>query len=163
MILLDSGISNKNKDFIKIAFFSYPSFRKRFMKVLLDMLENDIDSYEFRKLKNQIYLNHKEGFYVFDLPSKFKSYTELVKYVACPVMAKSRIIDYDGTFVTFWYQRHNDNLIIIEKVHTFEFISRLIAHIPDKNFKQIRFYGTYHNVVKFLSKEKAKVLKSLST
>lgn len=174
MILLDGGISNKNNSFIKIDFFSYPSFRKRFMKVLLDMLENDIGKGKFRKIKNQIYLNHKDGFYVFAPPSKFKSYTELIKYVcryvARPVMAESRIINYDGTFVTFWYQRHNDNLIIIEKVHAFEFISRLIIHIPDKNFKQIRFYGAYHNstkttidIVKFLSEEKVKVIKSLNT
>ena len=42
MILLDGGISNKYNEFVKINFFSYPSFRKRFMKVLLDLLENDI-------------------------------------------------------------------------------------------------------------------------
>ena len=45
------------------------------------------------------------------------------RYVSRPVMAESRIIDYDGTFVTFWYQRHNDDLIIIEKVlHAYEFV-----------------------------------------
>ena len=174
MILLDGGISNNTKRFIKIDFFSYPSFRKRFMKVLLDMIENDVGKQEFRKLKNLIYLNHKNGFYVYAPPSKFKSYIDLIKYVcryvARPVMAESRIIDYDGTFVTFWYQRHNDNLIIIEKVHAFEFLSRLIIHIPDKNFKQIRFYGAYHNstklsinVAKILSVEKANFLKSLNT
>ena len=174
MILLDCGISNKFNEFVRIIFFSYPSFRKRFMKVLLDMLENDIGKKEFRKLKNKIYLDHKEGFYVYAPPSKFKSYTELIKYVcryvARPVMAESRIIDYYGTFVTFWYQRHNDNLIIIEKLHAFEFISRLIVHIPDKNFKQIRFYGAYHNstkisinVVNFLTEEKAKFIKTLNT
>lgn len=51
MILLDGGISNKNKNFIKIDFFSYPSFRKRFMKVLLDMLENDIGKDNLENLK----------------------------------------------------------------------------------------------------------------
>lgn len=174
MILLDGGISNNTRRFIKIDFFSYPSFRKRFMKVLLDMIENDVGKQEFRKLKNLIYLNHKNGFYVYAPPSKFKSYIDLIKYVcryvARPVMAESRIIDYDGTFVTFWYQRHNDNLIIIEKVHAFEFISRLIIHIPDKNFKQIRFYGAYHNstklsinTAKILSDEKANFAKSLNT
>ena len=174
MILLDGGISNNTRRFIKIDFFSYPSFRKRFMKVLLDMIENDVGKQEFRKLKNLIYLNHKNGFYVYAPPSKFKSYIDLIKYVcryvARPVMAESRIIDYDGTFVTFWYQRHNDNLIIIEKVHAFEFISRLIIHIPDKNFKQIRFYGAYHNstklsinVAKILSDEKANFSKTLNT
>ena len=166
MILMDGGISNKCKEFIKVNFFSYPSFRKRFMKVLLDMLEEDIGKNEFRKVKNEMYLKHKEGFYVFAPPSKFKSYTDLIKYVcryvARPVMAESRIIDYDGEFVTFWYQRHNDDLIIIEKIHAFEFISRLIIHVPDYNFKQIRFYGAYHNstilkidVDKLLTKEKA--------
>jgi hypothetical protein len=173
MILLDGGISNKTNSFIKIDFFSYPSFRKRFMKVLLDLLENDIGKDDFKKLKNQIYLSHKEGFYVFAPPSKFKSYTDLIKYVcryvARPVMAESRIIDYDGTFVTFWYQRHNDDLIIIEKVHAFEFISRIIVHIPDFNFKQIRFYGAYHNsskinfnISRFISKEKVNSFISLT-
>ena len=45
---------------------------------------------------------------------------------------KSRILDYDGTYVTFWYQRHEDNKIVIEKIHDFEFISRIILHIPEK-------------------------------
>ena len=60
------------------------------------------------------------------------------------------------------YQRHNDDLIIIEKIHAFEFISRLIIHVPDYNFKQIRLYGAYHNstilkidAIKLLTKEKA--------
>lgn len=173
MILMDGGISNKCKEFVKVDFFSYPSFRKRFMKVLLDLLENDIGKEEFRQIKNKMYLNHREGFYVFAPPSKFKSYTDLIKYVcryvARPVMAESRIIDYDGTFVTFWYQRHNDDLIIIEKIHAYEFISRIIVHIPDYNFKQIRFYGAYHNstkiqidVAKILTKEKFIFKKSLN-
>lgn len=166
MILMDDGISNKCKEFVKIDFFSYPSFRKRFMKVLLDMLEEDIGKSEFRKVKNDLYFRYKEGFYVYAPPSKFKSYVDLIKYVcryvARPVMAESRIIDYDGEYVTFWYQRHEDDLIIIEKIHAYEFISRIIVHIPDYNFKQIRFYGAYHNstilkidVVKLLPKEKA--------
>lgn len=174
MILLDGGISNKTSQFIKIDFFSYPSFRKRFMKVLLDLLEEDIGKSEFRKIKNKIYQNHKEGFYVFAPPSKFKTYEELIKYVcryvARPVMAESRIIDYDGEYITFWYQRHNDNLIIIEKLHAFEFISRLIVHIPEKNYKQIRFYGAYHNstkininIMRVISKEKHKIYKSFTS
>ena len=143
------------------------------MKVLLDLLEVDIGKDEFRKIKNIMYLKHKERFYVYATPSKFKSYIDLVKYVcryvARPAMAESRIIDYDGTFVTFWYQKHNDNLIIIEKIHAYEFISRLIIHIPDHNFKQIRFFGTYHNstkiaieVQKLVSKEKSNYQKKLN-
>lgn len=63
-------------------------------------------------------------------------------------MTESRIIDYDVTYVTFWYQRHEDNKIVIKKEHAFEFIARLIIHIPEENFKYIRFYGTYCNSTK---------------
>ena len=149
MILMDGGVSNIDKTFVKVDFFSYASFRKRFMKILLDMLENDIGKQKFRKLKNEMYLNHKEGFYVYAPPNIFKSLTELIKYVcryvARPVMAESRILGYDGTYVTFWYQRHEDDKIVIEKIHALEFISRLIIHIPNKSFRQIRYYGLYHN------------------
>ena len=124
------------------------------MKVLLDLLEKDIGKNEFRNVKNKLYLNKKNGFYVFAPKSKFKNYIELIKYVtryvSRPVMAESRIIDYDGTYITFWYQRHEDDKIVIEKIHAYEFISRLIIHIPEPSFKYIRFYGAYCNSTKCL-------------
>ena len=58
-------------------------------------------------------------------------------------MAQSRIINYDGSSVTFWYQRHEDNKKIIESIPVFEFIQRLIIHIPDEQFKMLRYYGIY--------------------
>ena len=174
MILLDGGISNKYNEFVKINFFSYPSFRKRFMKVLLDLLENDIGKDNFKRIKNQVYLDHQEDFYVYAPPSKYKKYTDLIKYVcryvASPVMAESRILNYDGDFVTFWYQRHNDDLIIVEKVTVYEFIKRIIVHIPESNYKQIKFYGAYHNSTKikidintYISKEKFKIKRVFNT
>lgn len=71
MILLDGGISNKFKEFIKVDFFSYSSFRKRIMKILLDLLEEDIGKSEFKKIKNDMYFNYKDGFYFYVPPSKF--------------------------------------------------------------------------------------------
>ena len=150
ILLLDGGISNSK--FINVDFFSYASFRKRWMKLILDLLENEIGKDSFRKIKNDMYRNYNKGFYVYAPKCKFKSIDGLVSYVcrylSRPVMAESRILDYDGTFVTFWYQRHEDNRIIIEKIHAFEFIHRLIIHIPEPNFKYIRFYGAYHNSCK---------------
>jgi hypothetical protein len=172
IILLDGGIS-KDK-FVKVDFFSYASFRKRFMKVILDLLEEDIGKERFKRIKNNMYHKYfKEGFYVYAPPSKYKNFIELIKYVtryvARPVMAKSRIIDYDGTYVTFWYQRHEDDKIVIEKIHAYEFIAQLIKHIPNPNFKYIRFYGAYHNSTKISielskidSKEKTSFKRSLN-
>ena len=171
MILLDGGISKTN--FKNIDFFSYASFRKRFMKVLLDLLENELGKNEFRQIKNDLYRRYKDGFYVYAPKSLYKSIKELLKYVcrylSRPVMAESRILDYDGTFVTFWYQRHTDNVIIIEKIHAYEFIHRLIIHIPEPNFKYIRFYGAYNNktiitidVAKFMDNDRINFKKSLN-
>lgn len=172
VILLDGGVAN-NK-FVKIHYFSYASFRKRFMTVLLDMLEKEVGKQEFRKIKNDLYFKYKEGFYVYAPPSRYKVFFDLVKYVcryvARPPMAESRIIDYDKTYVTFWYQDRKDKTIIIEKIHAFEFISRVIIHIPDKHFKQIRFYGAYHNSTKIkiaianiITKDKIDYINSLTT
>lgn len=153
MILLEGGI---NKDsFVPVNFFSYAAFRKRFMKVLLDLLDKEINTVEFENLKRSLYKNLKDGFYVYSPPSKFKSVDALIKYVtryvSRPVMAESRILNYDGTYVTFWYQRHEDNKIVIEKIHAFEFISRIILHIPEKNQKYIRYYGCYNESTKIVT------------
>ena len=150
MILLDGGVS-KDK-FVKVDFFSYASLRKRWMKLILDLLQNEIPADEFRKLKSKFYSNYKDGFYVYAPKCKFKSIKGLLSYVcrylSRPVMAESRILDYDGSYVTFWYQRHTDDVIVIEKLHAYQFIQRLIMHIPESNFKYIRFYGAYHNSTK---------------
>lgn len=45
--------------------------------------------------------------------------------------------------VAFHYNRHEDNKLVMEKIPVMDFIKRLIIHIPDKNFKQIRYYGIY--------------------
>jgi hypothetical protein len=53
------------------------------------------------------------------------------------------LIKYDGENVTFHYNRHEDDQLVIETLPAMEFIQRLIQHIPEKYFKQIRYYGLY--------------------
>lgn len=65
------------------------------------------------------------------------------RYLGRPVIATSRIDHYDGETVTFHYNRHEDNRLITESVPVMQIIQRLIQHIPEKHFKQIRYYGLY--------------------
>lgn len=71
----------------------------------------------------------------------------VAKYIGCylgrPVIATSRIANYNGVNVTFHYNRHEDEKLIIETFPVMEFIQRLIQHILEKHFKQIRYYGLY--------------------
>lgn len=76
----------------------------------------------------------------------------VIRYTGRPAMAQSRILNYDGEFITFYYERHEDGKRIEETVHAFEFIKKLIIHIPNEHFKVIRYYGIYAKKHKHSSK-----------
>lgn len=40
-----------------------------------------------------------------------------------------------------------DNEEVIETIHAYEFIKKLIIYIPEKNFKMIRYFGIYFLLV----------------
>ena len=91
------------------------------------------------------------------------------RYLGRPVIATSRIDNYDGDMVTFHYNRHEDDKLITETLPVLEFIEKLIQHIPEKHFKMIRYYGLYSRHRKedkklqhAVSKEKHKFLLSLN-
>lgn len=154
--IVTEGAMGKNNAFKEFDFISYDALRKKFQKILLNLLEKEIGKKEFRTLKNFIYKKSNKGFYVY-AEKKYSSSTEAmieyaVRYTGKPAMAKSRIIDYDGEFITFWYQRHEDNKLVEEKIHVFEFFKRLIIHIPNENFKTVRYYGIYSKKHKFHDK-----------
>ena len=67
----------------------------------------------------------------------------ITRYIGRPVMAQSRITNYDGTNVSYWYQRHEDNEIVNVTEHAYEFIKKLVIHIPEKGFNMLRYYGLY--------------------
>lgn len=90
--------------------------------------DKDISSIrKFKTLVSSLYRKYPECFYVntpskedFDLPMAVTKY--ITRYIGRPVMAQSRITDYGGTNVTYWYQRHEDNEIIYKIERTHEFI-----------------------------------------
>ena len=79
---------------------------------------------------------------------KFNSIEELIRYVTryCsrPVIAESRILNYDGDFVTWCYTDHKTNEYREIKDSAFSFITRLLRHLLPSNFKSIRSYGFYN-------------------
>lgn len=58
--------------------------------------------------------------------------------------------------------------MVIETVHAYEFIKKLIIHIPEKNFKMVRYFGIYsrktkgkHNFIKMVENSILKLRRSL--
>ena len=155
----------------KFTHFDYEGFRKSFQYCLLrdmkDYLSKNLspsDFNNFKKLVDSLYKNYDNGFYVRACPFDGSSSTDgvikyLIRYFNRPAMAQSRILFFDDNYVVFYYQRHEDNMFVIEKIPIFDFFERLLIHIPDKNFKMLRYAGLYssHKCVHF-----DKLIKKLS-
>lgn len=132
--------------------FPYTMLRRRFQTTLLELMENAIGP-SFHSLKTSLYYSYKDGFYVYVKPNPLadteKAIQYVVRYTGRPTMAQSRILNYDGQTVSFWYQRHEDNKKVIESISACDFIKRLIVHIPEEQIKTIPYYALYAKNHKF--------------
>lgn len=128
-----------------VKHFNYTYLRKAFQTALLNEMEKRIGS-NFKKTKAAIYLKDKNGFYVYAKPNLCDVDT-VVKYISRylgrPVIATDRIDAYDGSNVTFHYNKHEDNSFVQKTIPVLDFIQLLIQHIPEKHFKMTRYYGLY--------------------
>ena len=168
--LISEGGSGNITPWRSVKHFDYTFLRNAFRKVLLEQLTTRIGS-SFRKIKNEMYTKHADGFYVRAKPNLCTpdmTIKYISRYLGKPVIATSRIDNYDGENVTFHYTRHEDNKTITETIPALDFIQKLIVHIPEKHFKMLRYYGIYakhHKQEKLLrrciSEKKRAFLKSI--
>ncbi len=82
------------------------------------------------------------------LSSLFFTIQYIGRYTKRPVIAETRISSYDGNFVSFWFDDKNLQKKVFITLPVQEFIKRIIRHIPDKHFKQVRYFGIFANRVK---------------
>lgn len=82
----------------------------------------------------------------------------IARYASHPAISERRISKYDklNKKICWYFDPHEDDLIekeenklgrqeIIDDVD--EFIKRLIIHIPERGFQQVRYYGFYSNSI----------------
>lgn len=168
--LISEGGAGNITPWCPVKHFDYNFLRNAFRKVLLERLTSRIGP-AFRKVKNEMYTKHADGFYVRAKPNLCTpdiTIKYISRYLGRPVIATSRIDTYDGENVTFHYTRHEDNKTITETIPALNFIQKLIVHIPEKHFKMLRYYGIYakhHKQEKKLrrciSAEKQRFLRSI--
>ena len=72
----------------------------------------------------------------------------LGKYLKRPPIGETRIKAYDGHSVTFEYLDHYTDITETVTLPVLEFLGRLVAHIPDCYFRNIRYYGFLANRVR---------------
>lgn len=143
--LISEGGFSDNGFWRNVRHFNYNFLRNAFRTALLNEMEMRLGP-SFKPVKAHCYRQHKQGFYVYAKPNKCDPKTVLKyvgRYLGRPVIATSRIDRYDGDFVTFHYNRHEDDQYVEETLPVMDFIKRLIKHIPEKHYKMIRYGGLY--------------------
>ena len=171
---------SKHKTIKHISHFNYESLRKTWQyevnRLLLERFGKEIKPLVDKSFKNQI-----NGFYVYakaDLKDDGKYTTNInsknvkgcvnymMRYAGRPVMAESRLISYDkeSNEVSWYYEDHKTEERVEVKETGKQLLEKMIIHIPDKDFRMVRYYGFYNNkchdtldeINKLLGKDRSK-------
>lgn len=159
-MLVTMGGMKKNGQWKTYDYIPFTMLRKQWQTVVLKFIRRRLkgkDKQDVQPLLQKAYSKNGEGFYVY-APKQKGNIKEQLKYIGRyirrPAIALGRIEEYDGEYVTFKYTDKTDGKEKKETVTVEEFIGRLVRHIPDENFKTIRYYGVYSRRIKKQSKEK---------
>ncbi|OZS77906.1 IS91 family transposase [Tetzosporium hominis] len=148
MLVTMGGINSKG-EYVNYDFLPFAMLRKQWQTVVLKLIRKNLSPKEKKQVQSRLqaaYNNNGDGFYVHAPKQKGKIQEQLRyigRYMRRPAIGLNRVVAYDGEMVTFTYKDKTDGLEKTEIVTSEEFITRLIRHIPDEQFKTIRHYGMY--------------------
>lgn len=80
------------------------------------------------------------------------------RYTKRPAIAQTRISSIENNQVTFWFEDHKEKQKINITLPALDFIAKLLPHIHDVNFKQIRYAGLLAPRIKTQALETARFL-----
>lgn len=150
-LVTEGGFTSDGK-WRKISSYWYKIIRLAWQYNLLTNLKKAMDdTKENQELIDFLFKQYSNGFYV-RAKDRIERKDELIRYIGRyvrhPAVAECRITQYDGKSVTFYYDEKNEKGKIIRRQYVTktvdEFISAIIGHIPDRQFKTVRYYGIYH-------------------
>ena len=167
-VICTQGAWCQNGYWTDFTYIDYKYLHIVFMqKLIANLRKRYSGNKKFHKLSNKIYKDHPDGFHVHvdridkaisdaeaDAPLK-KTIKYIGRYLGRPPIAMSRIdrFDEDTGMVTFHYHPHEPHEELqpgepmFESLHMLCFALRLIRHIPDPQFKMIRYAGIYSSTM----------------
>jgi len=147
-VLVTEGGFDKRGRFVPKRFIPAKAIRKTWQYQVLTRFKQVLPKTKsYSVFIDSLFKRYPEGFYV-RLPKESRITSKrmigryVARYVRHPAIANTRICGYDGCSVTFWY-KDNDGVKHVVAMGVFQFIEALIQHIPDRQFKMIRYYGAY--------------------
>jgi hypothetical protein len=145
MLMTEGGLTPKGK-WIPMSYIDYTVIRKKWQYYILTALKKAMPrDKELAKIIDWCFKERSNGFNI-QAKRRIEGKTKqaaryMARYVRHPAIADSRIIGYDTQNVTFIYEREGKtNTVVMDK---YEFIHNVIKHIPDNNFKMVRYFGIH--------------------
>ena len=163
IIITAGGLSTDKTKWIKNTYFPQNYIRPKYRYIFLKQLKKAFKKNElliprkhsaiktesqFNSYLTQFY--NKEWYVYFgkDLKEADRTVKYSGRYGKRPVIAESRIIEFTGKEVTFQYKDRALSKNMTLTLKTVDFIKRLIFHIPDNNFRIIRYSGIFATRIK---------------
>ena len=147
-VLVTEGGFDRKGCFVPKRFIPAKAMRKTWQYQVLTRFKQALPkTNSYSVFIDSFFKRYPKGFYV-RLPKESRIISKrmigryVARYVRHPAIANTRICGYDGSSVTFWY-KDNDGVKHVVTMGVFQFIEALIQHIPDRQFKMIRYYGAY--------------------
>lgn len=147
-VVTDGGITKKANVWKPVYYIPYDIMRIKWKRYSLDIILKHVDKTQDNQilLYDIYYHRYRNGFNLRRIKARIPK-KELVMYIARyvrhPAISNRRIVNYDGKTVTIVCEDEEKRIKWYPKFTVEEFITRLIQHIPKKNFKLIRYYGIY--------------------
>lgn len=164
IIVSCGGLSLNHSKWIPISFFPEKVLKARWKYNVISFIRASfknkslllaepvklLSSYPaFNSFLNMLYQNYIWYVYIGRiLSSLFFTVQYVGRYTKRPVIAETRISSFDNNSVSFWFDDRNLHKKVFVTLPTEEFIKRIIRHIPDKYFKQVRYFGIFANRVR---------------
>lgn len=137
----------KNAEWKTFKALPLGQLRLLWKKHLLGLVETEFT--ELNDVQKELSEGYPNGFYAHPGDNKKvpKGYNRLIKYLtkylSSPPIGVSKILDYDGENVKYYYQSHRTKTIAYETVSVKVFIGRMVQHILPKGFHRVRYYGLH--------------------
>ena len=127
-----------------------PRFKAKFCDGVKNMLKDNSINWGMPlggalKLVNKTYDHHWQFYTKAITTNKKSTIAYCARYAKRMVMSERRIVGYDGKVVEFFSGKDDAGKKQVIAYPVYQFIQCLLQHIPEKNFKLIRYYGFYAN------------------
>jgi hypothetical protein len=150
------GLSLDRQQWIPHAYFYHDTLKSMWRYALLSLLRSEFKAGHLKLPRRLRHLKTYTAFnswlnvlyqktWVVHLNEQSNNRKATIEYLGKdlkrPPLGESRIPSYNGPSVVFTYLDHYTDTTQTLSLPVLDFLARLIAHIPDRYFRNIRYYG----------------------